>query len=66
MRETIMVDMKRLVEINQVFTLGAPVQTKDLFSGRKGYLPLPLLVSNNKRLALVGKKLARQSALEHC
>lgn len=29
-----MSDTQRLVEINQVFTPGAPVQTRDLFSGR--------------------------------
>lgn len=33
-----MVDFHRLAEINQVFTPGAPVQTKDLFSGRQQQL----------------------------
>jgi hypothetical protein len=33
-----MLDLKRLSAINQIFTPGAPVQTRDLFSGRKEQL----------------------------
>jgi hypothetical protein len=33
-----MLDLRRLSEINQIFTPGAPVQTRDLFSGRKEQL----------------------------
>jgi hypothetical protein len=33
-----MLDLKRLSEIHQIFTPGAPIQTRDLFSGRKEQL----------------------------
>ena len=60
-----MPDFRRLAEINHVFTPGAPVQTKDLFSGRKEQLNrvLETVTAPGRHPVIFGQRGVRKTSL---